>query len=193
MILPVAAMCLIVVASNILVQFPFRPFGLGDYLTWGAFTYPFAFLVTDLSNRHFGPTATRRVVYAGFAAAVLLSMLLATPRIAAASGIAFLTAQLLDVFIFDRLRRQRWWKAPLVSSLIGSALDTAIFFSLAFAGAEGLPSVAYPLLPDGMALPVWMGWAVCDFAVKIALALLLLGPYRAAMRLILPLPAWEAA
>lgn len=185
----VVAMCLVVVASNILVRFPFTPFGLADYLTWGAFTYPFSFLVTDLSNRHFGPATTRRVVYVGFAVAVILSILLSTPRIALASGSAFLTAQLLDVTIFDRLRRRQWWKAPLLSSLTSSALDTAIFFTLAFAGDASLPAIAYPILPADMTLPVWAGWAVCDFLVKISLALLLLGPYRAAMRLIAPLPA----
>lgn len=189
----VVAMGAIVVASNILVQFPFTPFGLADYLTWGAFTYPFAFLVTDLSNRRFGPRRTRHVVYAGFAVAVVLSIVLATPRIAVASGSAFLAAQLLDVQIFDRLRRKSWWVPPLASSLIGSALDTGLFFTLAFAGDPTLPTVAYPLLPATVLLPVWAGWAVCDFLVKVTLALILLGPYRAAMRLILPLPAEAVA
>jgi uncharacterized PurR-regulated membrane protein YhhQ (DUF165 family) len=159
----VAAMAVVVAASNVLVQHPFAPFGLADYLTWGAFTYPFAFLVTDLSNRAFGPATTRRIVLAGFAVAVVASIVLATPRIALASGTAFLSAQLLDVAVFDRLRHAtRWWTAPFVSSLIASALDTALFFSLAFAG-EPLP---------------WVSWALCDFAVKVALAALALVPYR---------------
>src|SRR5690606_28380454 len=120
----VAALAAVVVASNILVQYPFTPFGLGDLLTWGAFTYPFAFLVTDLSNRWLGPRVTRRVILVGFVAAVALSVMLATPRIAIASGSAFLAAQFVDIAVFDRLRQGRWWRAPLVSTLIGSALDT---------------------------------------------------------------------
>src|SRR5690606_15787250 len=115
-----AAMTAVVVASNFLVQFPFSHFGLGEVLTWGAFTYPFAFLVTDLSNRRYGPGTARRVVIAGFTAAVVLSIWLATPRIAIASGSAFLLAQMLDVSIFDWLRRQAWWRAPLISTIIGS-------------------------------------------------------------------------
>src|SRR5690606_36999744 len=132
----IAAMAAVVVASNILVQHPFAP--LGDLLTWGAFTYPFAFLVNDLSNRWFGPARTRIVILVGFALAVALSVVLAHPRIAIASGSAFLTAQLFDVSIFNRLRGQGgWWRAPIVSSFAGSALDTVIFFSLAFAPAFG--------------------------------------------------------
>ena len=123
----VAAMATIVVASNILVQFPFPHFGLQDLLTWGAFTYPIAFLVTDLTNRRFGPAAARKVVLVGFAIAIVLSVWLATPRIAIASGSAFLVAQLLDVAIFDRLRRNAWWQAPLISTVIGSLVDTALF------------------------------------------------------------------
>ncbi len=101
-------------------------FGLKDILTWGAFTYPVAFLVNDLTNRRFGKAAARRVVYAGFAIAVILSIWLATPRIAIASGAAFLTGQLLDIQVFDRLRRTSWWKAPFMGTVFGSALDTAI-------------------------------------------------------------------
>ena len=129
----ILAMAVLVTASNILVQYP-----VGDFLTWGAFTYPFAFLVTDLTNRRFGTAAARRVVYVGFALAVVLSIWLATPRIAIASGTAFLTAQLLDVAVFDRLRSGNWWRAPLASSTLGSALDTAIFFTLAFSGSMTL-------------------------------------------------------
>ena len=156
----VAAMTLIVVASNILVQYP-----VNDWLTWGAFTYPLAFLVTDLANRRLGPAAARRVVYVGFALAVLCSAVLATPRIALASGTAFLVAQLLDVVVFDRLRRGTWWRAPLVSSVLGSTIDTALFFTLAFA-ATGLP---------------WIGWAIGDLAVKFAVALAMLIPFRLLM------------
>ena len=103
----IAAMALVVVSSNILVQYPFTPLGLGEVLTWGAFTYPIAFLITDLTNRHFGPKQARIVVFAGFAIAVLLSIYFATPRIAIASGTAFLIAQLLDVSIFQKLREKR--------------------------------------------------------------------------------------
>jgi hypothetical protein len=157
---PFVAMATVVVASNVLVQFP-----VNDWLTWGAFTYPVAFLVTDLTNRRLGPEAARRVAVAGFVAAVLLSIWLATPRIAVASGTAFLTAQLLDVTLFDRLRRRPWWQAPLASSTLASAWDTAVFFSLAFAGT-GLP---------------WITWALGDFGVKLAMALALLIPFRALM------------
>ncbi|MEJ8570302.1 queuosine precursor transporter [Microbaculum marinum] len=162
----------VVIASNILVQHPFTPFGLQDYLTWGAFTYPFAFLVTDLTNRRFGPSAARKVVYAGFAIAVLLSIILATPRIALASGTAFLTAQLIDVAVFHRLRRRFWWQAPLASSMIGSTVDTALFFTLAFAGS-GVGEATY----WGLVLPVWIGWAVVDYLVKLLHALVMLGPF----------------
>ena len=153
----IAAMASVVTASNILVQYP-----LGDWLTWGALSYPFAFLVTDLTNRRFGLRGARRVVLVGFACAVVLSAWLATPRIAAASGSAFLIAQLADVQVFDRLRNARWWKAPLVSSALGSILDTALFFSLAFAGT-GLP---------------WITWGIGDLAVKAGFALVLLIPFR---------------
>lgn len=169
---PIGAMALVVVASNILVQYPFTPWGLADYLTWGAFTYPFAFLVTDLTNRRFGPKAARTVVYVGFAAAVVLSIVLATPRIALASGTAFLTAQLIDVAVFHRLRQRLWWMAPLASSLIGSTVDTALFFTLAFAGS-GVGTADY----WGLTLPVWVGWATFDFLVKAVHAVAMLGPF----------------
>lgn len=159
-VVAIAAMMVIVVASNILVQYP-----VNDWLTWGAFTYPVAFLVTDLANRRLGPAAARRVVYVGFALAVLCSMVLATPRIALASGTAFLVAQLLDIAVFDKLRRGRWWRAPLVSSALGSTIDTVLFFSLAFA-ATGLP---------------WVGWAIGDLGVKLAVALAMLIPFRVLM------------
>lgn len=158
--LPIAAMTLVVVASNIAVQFP-----INDWLTWGTFTYPLAFLVTDLTNRRMGPVAARRAVYVGFAIAIVLSALLATPRIAFASGTAFLVAQLLDITVFNRLRLMNWWKAPLVSGILAAALDTTVFFGLAFA-FTGLP---------------WTSWAAGDFAVKVAMILFLLAPYRALM------------
>jgi len=158
--LPFAAMVVVVVASNVLVQYP-----INDWLTWGAFTYPAAFLVTDLTNRRFGVAAARRVAIAGFLVAVVLSIWLATPRIALASGTAFLTAQLLDVTLFDRLRRRPWWQAPLASSTLASIWDTAVFFSLAFAGT-GLP---------------WITWGIGDLGAKLTMALALLLPFRLLM------------
>ena len=165
-------MCAAVLAANILVQFPFAPFGLADYLTYGAFTYPVTFLVNDLTNRRLGPVRTRQVIYVGFALAVLLSAAFATPRIALASGTAFLTAQLIDATVFDRLRRLRWWLPPLMSGVVSSAIDTVVFFSLAFAGT-GLP---------------WETWALCDYGVKLTMIALFLGPYRIA---IARMPAWQ--
>jgi len=163
---PILAMVAVVVASNIAVQYP-----INDWLTWGAFTYPLAFLVTDLSNRAFGPARARQVILVGFVLGVALSIP-AGPRIAFASGTAFVAAQLLDVLIFDRMRRMAWWRAPLASSIIASALDTALFFSLAFA-LSGLP---------------WVTWALGDYAAKLSMAAALLVPYRALIRL---LPAWQ--
>ena len=158
--LPIAAMVAVVAGSNVAVQFP-----INEWLTWGAFTYPLSFLVTDLTNRRLGPARARLVVYVGFALAVVLSSLLATPRIALASGTAFVTAQLLDILVFNRLRRQSWWRAPLISSALGSLWDTAVFFGLAFAGT-GLP---------------WVTWAIGDLGVKGGMALALLFPFRALM------------
>jgi len=179
-IIGVLAMAAIVAASNVLVQHP-----VNDWLTWGAFTYPFAFLVTDLSNRALGPRAARAVVLAGFAVAVVLSVWLATPRIAVASGTAFLVAQMLDVAVFDRLRAGSWWRAPLISSTIGSAVDTALFFTLAFApfivmfGDDAAwAAEAVPLFGAGPAVPFWIGLAIGDFAVKLGIALLALIPFR---------------
>lgn len=181
--LPIAAMTLVVVASNILVQFPFQPFGLGDYLTWGAFTYPVSFLVTDLTNRRYGPRLARGVVAAGFVIAVALSVWLATPRIALASGTAYLVGQLLDISVFNRLRRETWWHAPLAGSLIGSALDTALFFSIAFAGVADMSA---PVSLAGFAMPLWVSLAICDFGVKVTLALLALVPYGALLNVVKP-------
>jgi uncharacterized PurR-regulated membrane protein YhhQ (DUF165 family) len=155
--IPTLAMAVIVAASNVLVQYP-----INDWLTWGALSYPVAFLVTDLTNRRFGPMVAGRVVGVGFAIAVIASVVLATPRIAIASGTAFLTAQLLDIYVFHRLRKRNWWKAPLVSSILASVVDTALFFSLAFAG-EGLP---------------WVTWAIGDLLVKLVVALSMLIPFR---------------
>src|SRR5690606_30678384 len=150
----VAAMAATVAASNVLVQYPFAHFGLQDLLTWGAFTYPVAFLVTDLANRNHGAAAARKVVYAGFAVAVLLSVWLATPRIALASGTAFLVAQLIDVLVFDRLRERAWWQAPLISSVIGAVVDTALFFSIAFAARFAVLDTGLGLEDGSLGFPV---------------------------------------
>ena len=196
MIFPfIAAMTLVVAASNYLVQFPFAHFGLGELLTWGAFTYPVAFLINDLTNRRFGPQMARRVVLVGFALAVLLSIVLATPRIAIASGSAFLVAQLLDTQLFDRLRERAWWQPPLVSTLVGSALDTMLFFGLAFSarfafldswtGAED-GSLAFPVAFLGAEVPLWVSLAIGDFAVKILIGLVMLVPYGALLTVLRP-------
>ena len=190
LILPALAMTFVVVASNILVQYPFEPLGLGDYLTWGAFTYPVAFLVTDLTNRRYGAGTARRLVAVGFVIAVALSIWLATPRIALASGTAFLVGQLLDIAVFNRFRRQSWWRAPLIGSVFGSVIDTALFFSLAFAGDVEMSG---PVDFMGLSLPLWQSLAICDFLVKMLLALLALVPYGALLRAIRPLEQAEKA
>lgn len=188
----ILAMAAVVVASNILVQFLF-----GNWLTWGAFTYPLAFLVTDVMNRVYGVAAARRVVFVGFLVGVGCSLIgtqivgefgpLVTLRIAVASGIAFLTAQLLDVAIFDRLRHGKWWQAPVFSSMIGSSVDTALFFSIAFSGTltwlEPGNDVSWaaemlPLLGLGPTAPLWVSLAVADWGVKLAMALVALIPFR---------------
>ncbi len=185
-------MATIVVASNILVQYLF-----GNWLTWGAFTYPFAFLVTDIMNRVYGAGPARTVVLVGFIVGVLCSMIgtqivgefgpLVTFRIAMGSGLAFLTAQLLDVGIFAALRRGVWWKAPLVSTLIGSTVDTAIFFSVAFSASLAFiepgndvswAGEALPILGLGPVAPLWVSLAIADWAVKLTLALIALAPFR---------------
>lgn len=190
LILPALAMTFVVVASNILVQYPFEPLGLGDYLTWGAFTYPVAFLVTDLTNRRYGAGMARRLVAVGFVIAVALSIWLATPRIALASGTAFLVGQLLDITVFNRFRRQSWWRAPLIGSVFGSVIDTALFFSLAFAGDVEMSG---PVDFMGLSLPLWQSLAICDFLVKMLLALLALVPYGALLRAIRPIEQAEKA
>ncbi|WP_322866786.1 queuosine precursor transporter [Aquicoccus sp. G2-2] len=194
----ILAMATIVVASNILVQFLVA----GGLLTWGAFTYPFAFLVTDVMNRVYGSAAARRVVFAGFLTGIVCSLIgsqimlegdgysyAAVPlRIALGSGTAFLVAQLTDVFVFNRFRGGRWWRAPLISTLAGSALDTALFFSIAFSatlsfGATADAAIAWgqgpaPLLTLGPQVPLWVSLALADWSVKLSLALIALVPFR---------------
>lgn len=191
----VAAMSFVVVASNILVLYPFDHFGLKDILTWGAFTYPVAFLVNDLTNRVYGKSVARRVVYAGFVIAVILSVWLATPRIAIASGTAFLTGQLLDIQVFDRLRRLQWWKAPFMATVFGSALDTIIFFTLAFApfagyidGLFGMEdgSLGFSVPLFGGEAPLWLTLAFGDFTVKVLMGVLALVPYGALLNVLKP-------
>lgn len=177
---PMLAMVALIAASNWLVQFPIEAghvFGFPLLITWGAFTYPASFLVTDLTNRRHGPVVARRVIYAGFAVGVALSAVLATPRIAFASGTAFLVAQLLDVSVFNWLRRQAWWRAPLFASLLGSVVDTAVFFSIAFVGT---------------AVP-WGLLAASDLFVKLLYALFALIPYRIYMALVRPVWAEPVA
>ena len=203
----VAAMAIVVVASNILVQFPVQGtiggFSLADVLTWGAFTYPVAFLVTDLANRREGPAFARRVVFIGFMLAVACSILVPPllyqaglidfetaagrlVRIAMASGAAFLVAQLLDVTVFNWLRRQAWWRAPVFGSLAGSVVDTLLFFSVAFSATfgflgpdDGFALEAAPLLGTlAIEAPRWLSWALGDLTVKLLIAVVALIPYR---------------
>lgn len=156
----ITIMALIVIASNILVQYP-----VNDWLTWGAITYPAAFLVADLLNRRFGPSAARRVAYIGFICALVASFWLASPRIAIASGSAFLCAQLTDIQVFHHLREQHWWRAPFLGGIAAAILDTFVFFSIAFAGTT---------------MP-WVTLMFGDLAVKLALNVLMLAPFRALM------------
>ncbi len=200
----VALMTLVVVASNFLVQFPLNAtvagINLADILTWGAFTYPIAFLITDLTNRQFGPQTARKVVFAGFVVGVGLSFYTAVPRIAIASGSAYLAGQLLDISVFNRLRRQAWWRAPLVGSLIGSALDTIIFFSFAFAAFfvffgpnEPFALETAPILGVlSIEVPRWISWALGDFTVKMLVGLIMLLPYGALMNTLRPMQATPA-
>jgi len=163
------AMGVIILASNYLVQFPVKYLGLDNLLTYGAFSYPIAFLITDLANRSCGKIAARKIVYVGFSIGIMFTLFFSTNfsdlisiRIAIGSGIAFITAQLLDVQIFDRLRKKHWYVAPLTSSLIGSTVDTFLFFSISFYGT-GVP---------------WVTLSLGDLAVKIFIALLMLIPFR---------------
>ena len=156
LLVPVIAMSIVILASNELVKHP-----INSWLTWGAFSYPLSFLVTDITNRLFNAQAARRVVYVGFSLGVGLSLFIDI-RIAVASGSAFLIAQLLDIYVFNKLRNLSWWKAPLASSIVGSALDTALFFTIAF---------AYSDLP-------WITWAIGDFSAKLFMAASLLPIFR---------------
>ena len=162
-------MGLVVLASNYLVQFPIKYYGLEQLLTYGAFSYPVAFLITDLANRSYGKIAARKIVYFGFVIGICFTLFFSTNfndlisvRIAIGSGSAFLVAQLLDVQVFDQLRKKKWFIAPLTSSLIGSTVDTFIFFSVSFY-ATGVP---------------WVTLSLGDLAVKICVALVMLIPFR---------------
>ena len=199
-ILPgILAMAAIVVASNILVQFLI----LDGLLTWGAFTYPFAFLVTDVMNRVYGAASARKVILAGFVTGIICSLIgtqitlqgdgytyqAVALRVAVGSATAFLVAQLVDVFVFDRLRGGTWWRAPLTSTVVGSALDTAIFFTLAFSqsitlfGTSADMEISWgwesaPFMTFGAPMPLWISLAVADWSVKLALSLVALLPFR---------------
>ena len=162
-------MGLVVLASNYLVQFPIKHYGLEEILTYGAFSYPIAFLITDLANRSFGKIVARKIVYIGFTIGILFTLIFSTNftdlisiRIAIGSGTAFLIAQLLDVQIFDQLRQKKWFVAPLTSSLIGSTIDTFIFFFISFYGT-GIP---------------WITLSLGDLTVKFFVALIMLIPFR---------------
>jgi len=168
----------VVLSSNYLVQFPINYFGLNKILTYGAFSYPIAFLITDLANRSFGKIAAKKIVYLGFLFGVGFTTLFSTDfanyislRIAIGSGTAFLIAQLVDVHVFDYLRKKRWFIAPLASSIIGSALDTFIFFSIAFYATE---------------VP-WITLSLGDLTVKILVALLMLIPFRLLLKMFRPI------
>ena len=162
-------MGVVVLASNYLVQFPINYYGLEELLTYGAFSYPIAFLITDLANRSFGKIVARKIVYIGFTIGILFTLVFSTNftdlisiRIAIGSGTAFIIAQLLDVQIFDQLRKKKWYIAPLTSSLIGSTVDTFLFFSISFYGT-GIP---------------WTTLSLGDLTVKIFVALVMLIPFR---------------
>ena len=162
-------MGLVVLASNYLVQFPIKHYGLEEILTYGAFSYPIAFLITDLANRSFGKIVARKIVYIGFTIGILFTLIFSTNftdiisiRIAIGSGTAFLIAQLLDVQIFDQLRQKKWFIAPLTSSLIGSTIDTFLFFFISFYGT-GIP---------------WITLSLGDLTVKFFVALIMLIPFR---------------
>jgi len=180
-------MAFIVVASNVGVQFLVAD----GWLTWGAFTYPLAFLVTDVTNRLYGARTARKVVLGGFAAGLVCSLIgtqiegafgpLVTWRIALASAVAFLAAQMIDLAVFSRLRARPWWRAPLVSSLIGSVVDTALFFTLAFSAALVWIEPGNDVSWAGEATaigPLWVGMALADWGVKILVAMLALVPFR---------------
>ncbi len=162
-------MGLVVLISNFLVQYPIQKFGLSEILTYGAFSYPVTFLITDLANRAYGKVVARKVVYFGFVIGILLTLFVSTNfsdiisiRIAIGSGVAFFVAQNLDIQIFDRLRKKSWYIAPLTSSSLGSLIDTFLFFSIAFY-ATGIP---------------WLTLALGDLAVKLFITILMLIPFR---------------
>ena len=167
----------VVLASNFLVQFPVRYYGLDNILTYGAFSYPIAFLITDLANRSYGKLLARQIVYLGFLIGIIFTLLFSTDfadlisvRIAIGSGVAFITAQLLDIQIFDRLRKKEWFVAPLTSSLIGSTVDTFLFFSISFY-STGIP---------------WFTLSLGDLAVKIFITLIMLIPFRLLLKTFKP-------
>ena len=171
-------MGVVVLSSNYLVQFPIHYYGLSEILTYGAFSYPIAFLITDLANRSFGKTVARQIVYFGFLLGIGFTILFSTDfadlislRIAIGSGTAFLIAQLLDVQIFDKLRKKKWFIAPLTSSIIGSSVDTFLFFSISFY-ATGIP---------------WITLGLGDLCVKIIVALLMLIPFRLLLKTFKPI------
>ncbi len=171
-------MGIIVLSSNYLVQFPVNYYGLNEILTYGAFSYPIAFLITDLANRSYGKFVAKRIVYFGFLLGIGFTVLFSTDfadyisiRIAIGSGIAFLTAQLIDVQIFDNLRKKKWFVAPLTSSMIGSTVDTFLFFAISFYGTS---------------IP-WFTLALGDLGVKILVALMMLIPFRLLLKTFKPI------
>ena len=173
-------MGVVVLSSNYLVQFPVNYYGLNEILTYGAFSYPIAFLITDLANRSYGKRVARKIVYFGFVLGIGFTVLFSTDfadfisiRIAIGSGVAFLTAQLLDVQIFDRLRKKEWFVAPLTSSMIGSTIDTFLFFSISFYGT-GVP---------------WVTLSLGDLIVKVMVALTMLIPFRLLLKTFKPIKA----
>ena len=171
-------MGVVVLSSNYLVQFPINYYGLSEILTYGAFSYPVAFLITDLANRFYGKFVARKIVYFGFFIGIIFTLLFSTDfadlisiRIAIGSGVAFITAQLLDIQIFDRLRKKEWFIAPLTSSFIGSTVDTFLFFSISFY-ATGVP---------------WITLSLGDLAVKLFVSLLMLIPFRILLKISKPI------
>ncbi len=171
-------MGVVVLSSNYLVQFPVNYYGLNEILTYGAFSYPIAFLITDLANRSYGKIVARKIVYFGFVLGIIFTVLFSTDfadfisvRIAIGSGVAFLIAQLLDVQIFDRLRDKEWFVAPLTSSMIGSTIDTFLFFSISFYGT-GVP---------------WVTLSLGDLIVKVIVALIMLIPFRLLLKTFKPI------
>ena len=171
-------MGVVVLSSNYLVQFPINYYGLSEILTYGAFSYPVAFLITDLANRFYGKFVARKIVYIGFFIGIIFTLLFSTDfadlisiRIAIGSGVAFITAQLLDIQIFDRLRQKEWFIAPLTSSFIGSTVDTFLFFSISFYGT-GVP---------------WITLSLGDLTVKLFVSLVMLIPFKILLKIRKPI------